>query len=105
MVRGTHGDVGGQIGAYVVERGLANIPLNWMLGHLCHCGVPLPGDWRGRFVETPNAPSTGNWRGLSVVFLSRKRRRAGLDPSEAIHPLAVEMRRSVRRLSQVRVAE
>lgn len=103
--RGTHGDVGGQIGAYVADRGLANIPLNWMLGHLDHCGVPLPRDWRERFIENPDAPSTGNWRGLSVVFLSRKRRRVGLDPSEAIHPLAIEMRRGIRRLSQVRVAE
>jgi uncharacterized protein (DUF2235 family) len=103
--KGTHGDVGGQIGSHVVDRGLANIPLNWMLGRLDQCGVPLPRDWRWRFVENANALSTGNWRGLSVMFLSRKRRRVGLDPSEGIHPLAVEMRRGVRRLSQVRVVD
>lgn len=83
--RGTHGDVGGQVGEFRAARPLANIPLVWMLERLEDCGLRLPTDWRSRFPCDPNAPSVGGWRGWSKLFLSRGRRTMLTDPSESVH--------------------
>lgn len=82
---GTHGDVGGQLGRFEPARPLSNISLVWMLDRLTACGLPLPDDCTARFATDPQAPSMGSWRGWSKLFLSRKARVVGVDPSERIH--------------------
>lgn len=84
--RGTHGDIGGQLGGYEAARPLANIPLVWMLGNLEGCGVPLPEGWRLRFPCDPDAPSVGTWMGIGKLFVLRQARQVGRDPSEQVHP-------------------
>ncbi|RUS60037.1 DUF2235 domain-containing protein [Pseudorhodobacter sp. E13] len=91
--RGAHADVGGQIGNYKKARPLANIPLVWMLERMEACGMQLPKGWQARFPCDPDAPMVGTWRGFGAVFLLRKRRRIGRDPSEHLHPTAL-LRRS-----------
>jgi len=86
--RGTHGDVGGQLGSAVHARGLSNIPLVWMLERLEGCGVTLPAGWAARFACDPEARSVGTWSGWGKIFLSRRRRIIGRDPSESLHPSA-----------------
>jgi uncharacterized protein (DUF2235 family) len=86
--RGTHGDVGGQLNGREEARPLANIPLVWMLEHAENCGLDLPEEWRARFPTDPAAPSAGLRRGWSRVFLARKPRVIGADPSESLHPTA-----------------
>jgi uncharacterized protein (DUF2235 family) len=86
--RGTHGDVGGQLAGFEAARPLANIPLVWMLGKAEDCGLPLPEGWRGRFPCDPDAPSVGSMRGWGKLFVLRRRRLVGADPSESIHPTA-----------------
>lgn len=81
---GTHGDVGGQIDGYEPARPLANLSLVWMLGRLEDCGLPLPEGWADRFPTNVNAPSIGRWRGWSKLFLSRRARVIGRDPSERL---------------------
>ena len=93
--RGTHGDVGGHLGGFEPARKLANIPLVWMLEKVEGCGISLPDGWRDRFEQDPNAPSTGTMRGWGKMFLWRKRRRIGADPSESIHPTALGPRNRV----------
>ncbi|MGJ8623975.1 MAG: DUF2235 domain-containing protein [Yoonia sp.] len=83
--RGNHADVGGQVWQFPAARGLSNIPLVWMLERLEACGVPLPDNWETRFQQDVTAPSIGNWHGWAKVFLKRRRRKVGLDPSERIH--------------------
>ncbi|KMK67967.1 DUF2235 domain-containing protein [Puniceibacterium sp. IMCC21224] len=83
--RGTHGDIGGQLGGFDAARALSNIPLVWMLERLGGCDVPLPDGWRTRFSCDVNAPSVGTWRGVGKLFLTRRTRVVGLDPSERIH--------------------
>ncbi|MEJ6399450.1 DUF2235 domain-containing protein [Yoonia sp. 208BN28-4] len=83
--KGSHGDVGGQLGDYFACRPLANIPLVWMLDRLEMCRVPLPDGWRARFEQDITAPSVGSWRGWSKIFWRRKRRIIGRCRSEAIH--------------------
>ncbi|SMX29023.1 hypothetical protein TRP8649_03153 [Pelagimonas phthalicica] len=83
--RGTHGDVGGMIGSRGDSRPLANIPLVWMIEKLESCGLDLPGNWREGFPCNPNAPSVGTWQGFGKLFLLRRRRRVGQDPSESLH--------------------
>ncbi|QBF31137.1 DUF2235 domain-containing protein [Thalassococcus sp. S3] len=83
--RGTHGDVGGQLCGFEEARPLANIPLVWMLERAELCGLPLPEGWRERFPCDPEAPSVGTWRGWAKIFLLRKRRVVGVDPSEHLH--------------------
>ena len=83
--RGNHGDVGGQVWQHPASRPLSNIPLVWMLGRLEACNVPLPEGWQDRFVQDVTAPSIGNWRGWAKIFLTRRRRRIGIDPSERLH--------------------
>ncbi|MEM8823580.1 MAG: DUF2235 domain-containing protein [Pseudomonadota bacterium] len=92
--RGTHGDIGGQIGGHAKCRPLANVPLVWMLGRLSGVGLDLPDDWRRAFPTDPDAPSVGNWKGFGKIFLARARRKVGEDPSESIHPSATEHRAS-----------
>lgn len=83
--RGNHADVGGQVWQHPASRPLSNIPLVWMLGRLEACNVPLPDGWQDRFVQDVTAPSVGNWRGWAKLFLTRRRRRIGIDPSERLH--------------------
>lgn len=84
--RGAHGDVGGMIGGYLPARPLANIPLVWMLERAADCGLPLPPGWRDRFPCDPQAPMVGTWRAWGKLFLRRRRRVIGRDPSERMHP-------------------
>ncbi len=86
--RGTHGDIGGMLGGYMPARLLSNIPLIWMLEQLEACGVPLPPNWQMRFPVDPDALSVGTWRSWGKLFLLRKKRIVGRDPTEEIHPTA-----------------
>ncbi len=86
--RGCHGDVGGQLGGFLPARPLANIPLVWMLEKAEGCDLPLPEGWRGRFPQDADAPSVGTFRGWGALFVARRKRAVGLDPSEALHPTA-----------------
>lgn len=83
--RGSHGDVGGQLGGFEAARPLSNVSLVWMLERAENCGLPLPRDWRMRFSVDPTAPSVGTWRGWGKIFLMRGNRRVGLDSSERLH--------------------
>ena len=83
--RGTHGDVGGQLGGVEAARPLANLPLIWMLEKAEWCGLGLPAGWRTRFRADPEAPSVGTWHGWGKAFLLRARREIGRDPSERVH--------------------
>lgn len=87
--RGAHSDIGGQLGRFEAARPLSNIPLAWMLEKAETCGLEFPTAWQERFPQDPEAPSLGTWRGLTGMFLSRRRRIKGRDPSERIHPTAV----------------
>ncbi len=86
--RGAHGDVGGHILSWTRARPLSNIPLAWMLEKAEACGMSLPDGWRGRFQLDASAPPSGTYSGWGVLFLLRKKRRVGADPSEYIHPSA-----------------
>ncbi len=88
--RGAHGDIGGQLGDVESARPLANIPLVWMLEQAESCGLPLPEGWQHRFETDPDAPSVGTWSSWGKMFLIRKRRVVGRDPSESIHETARE---------------
>ena len=83
--RGSHGDIGGQVGEQRNARPLANVPLVWILSKLEACNLPLPLDWKDRFPQDANAPSVGTWSGWSKIFWSRRRRIVGRDPSETLH--------------------
>jgi len=83
--RGNHADIGGQVWEHPQARPLANIPLVWMLERLADCEVPLPTGWYDRFPQDVNAPSIGSWRGWAKIFLARKARVVGNDPSERMH--------------------
>ncbi|MBU3000134.1 DUF2235 domain-containing protein [Roseovarius nubinhibens] len=84
--RGTHGDVGGHLGNFHEARPLSNIPLVWMLEKAEACGLALPGEWHKRFACDPEAPSVGRWRGWGKLFVIRRERVVGADPSEHLHP-------------------
>ena len=86
--RGRHGDLGGHLMGKAEARPLANVPLVWMLARLEALGLDLPDAWHARFPQDADAPSAGNWRGFGLLFLSRRRRRVGLDDSEWLHPSA-----------------
>ncbi|SDZ32184.1 Uncharacterized protein, PA2063/DUF2235 family [Jannaschia faecimaris] len=88
--RGTHGDVGGHLNGHDPARPLSNVPLVWLLSRLEDVGLDLPEGWRDRFPQDSTAPSVGNWRGFGPVFLSRRRRVFGEDPSEWLHPTATD---------------
>ncbi|QFT98928.1 hypothetical protein FIU85_16560 [Roseovarius sp. THAF8] len=83
--RGTHGDVGGQLDGFEAARPLSNIPLVWMLERAEAHGLSLPEGWRARYPTDPDAPSIGKWRGWGKIFLFRKARVVGRDPSERLH--------------------
>lgn len=83
--RGSHADIGGQLGGYEAARPLANLSLVWMLTQAEAKGLPLPKGWPARFFTDPLAPSIGTWRGWGKIFLWRRRRRVGQDPSERLH--------------------
>ncbi len=91
---GGHGDVGGQLTGSYASRPFSNIPLTWMLGKLDACGLPLPADWRARFPTDIDAPRVGAWRGWGRLFLARRNRVVGADPSESLHPSALGAARS-----------
>jgi uncharacterized protein (DUF2235 family) len=94
--RGTHADVGGQLGGRETARPLANIPLVWMLCRLEGCGLPLAPGWRAGLPCDASAPSSGAWRGWGKLFALRRRRAVGLDPSERLHASAQGHRRAGR---------
>jgi uncharacterized protein (DUF2235 family) len=83
--RGTHGDIGGQLDGRHETRPLSNIPLVWILEQAQDAGLPLPEGWQERFVQDANAPSTGTWTGWSKLFVTRRKRVVGQDPSERLH--------------------
>ncbi|WP_121632197.1 DUF2235 domain-containing protein [Tropicibacter alexandrii] len=91
--KGTHGDVGGQLGGQEDARPLANIPLVWMLDRLEERGIALPEGWRDRFPQDVNAPSIGLWQGVSKLFVLRAPRVIGADPSERMHETIAEAER------------
>ena len=86
-LRGSHADIGGQVGGFPASRPLANISLVWMLSRAEDCGLPLPPLWRNRFFRDSDAPSVGTWQGWSKFFLRRKRRTIGADRSEQVYDL------------------
>ena len=86
--RGTHGDVGGQIGGFEAARPLANIPFVWMMEQAEACGLPLPQGWQEQFPSDANAPSAGLWRGNGKWFWLRRPRVVGSTQSEHVHATA-----------------
>lgn len=91
--RGSHADVGGQIGIFDAARPLSNIPLLWMLERAEAAGLALPEGWRGRFPCDPNVPVVGSFRGWGKAFLSRRGRVVGTDVSEFVHESVPARRR------------
>ena len=85
--RGSHADIGGQVGGFSASRPLSNISLVWLLGRAEDCGLPLPPLWKNRFLRDSDAPSVGTWQGWSKFFLRRKRRIIGVDHSEQVYDL------------------
>ncbi|MEX0283007.1 MAG: DUF2235 domain-containing protein [Paracoccaceae bacterium] len=88
--KGSHGDVGGQLGTFEAARPLSNLSLVWMLEKAEGLGLPLPDNWRARIFTDPAAPSTGTWRGWAKIFFMRRKRRIGRYSSERLHPTAVD---------------
>lgn len=86
--RGSHPDLGGHLRGVEASRPLANVPLTWMLERMASVGMALPRGWRDRFPADATAPSVGTWRGWGPLFLARRRRVVGADPSESVHPSA-----------------
>ena len=84
--RGTHGDVGGQLGGRHFARPLSNIALVWMLERAEAAQLPLPSGWQDRFEQDATAPSIGTWAGWGGLFVTRRKRVVGRDPSEQLHP-------------------
>jgi uncharacterized protein (DUF2235 family) len=83
--RGSHGDVGGQLGGREYARPLSNVPLVWMLERAEAAGLPLPDGWALRFDCDAGPPSIGTWAGWGKLFITRRRRVVGVDPSERLH--------------------
>ncbi len=86
--RGAHADVGGHVGHFQASRPLANIPLVWMIERAEAAGLTAPGGWRERFVCDATAPMVGTARGWGALFLLRRARVVGRDPSERLHSSA-----------------
>ncbi len=91
---GAHSDVGGQLGGYEPARPLANIPLVWLLSRMEDCGLPLPDGWAARFPQDATAPAVGTWRGHGRIFMTRRKRVVGADPSERLHESVAERERA-----------
>jgi uncharacterized protein (DUF2235 family) len=87
--RGVHGDIGGHVGPLAESRPLSNIPLVWMLEEIEKAGLRLPDNWKARFPTNVDAPSVGSFSGLGWLFLYRRNRKVGRDPSEHIHASAI----------------
>jgi uncharacterized protein (DUF2235 family) len=83
--RGSHGDIGGQLGGDNGPRPLSNIPLVWMLENISACGVALPDEWQNRFPQDVTAPSLGTLKGWGKLLISRRKRTIGRDKSEQVH--------------------
>ncbi len=103
--RGTHGDVGGQLGGFEPARPLANISLVWMLEQAERCGMPLPPGWATRIYTDPDAPSVGTWRGWGKIFWLRRRRVVGRDRSERLHETVRPEDRARAGLGEMRVTQ
>lgn len=88
--RGCHADIGGHLNGFEAARPLANIPLVWMLEKAAGCGIELPKDWRDRFECEVQAPSIGSFRGWGKMFVLRRQRNIGADPSEHLHGSVTE---------------
>ncbi|MEM1232482.1 MAG: DUF2235 domain-containing protein [Pseudomonadota bacterium] len=86
--RGTHADVGGQLGGRQASRPLSNIPFVWLIERVERAGIPLPEGWQEAYPRDARAPSIGPWAGWSKAFWNRWPRAVGRDPSESIHPSA-----------------
>ncbi|WP_376874936.1 DUF2235 domain-containing protein [Albirhodobacter sp. R86504] len=91
--RGSHGDIGGQLGDNDAARPLANIPLVWMLERMSRRGFALPAGWRALFPTDRDAPSLGTWRAWGKMFWLRAPRMVGNDPTEKLHETALGGRR------------
>ncbi|WP_209424563.1 DUF2235 domain-containing protein [Pararhodobacter sp. SW119] len=89
--RGAHSDIGGKMEGLTAPLPLAHIPLVWMLRRAGGEGLPLPDGWRGRFPCDPRAPMRGNLHGWARLFLNRRARVVGADPSERVHPTALRL--------------
>lgn len=83
-MRGTHGDVGGQLGGAFEARALSNAALKLLLLTAEEAGLPLGCHWKLRVRSFYDAPSIGQWSGIAKVFLWRKARPIGRDPSEVM---------------------
>ncbi len=83
--RGAHADIGGHLGAFQEARPLSNLPLVWMLGRAEAAGLRLPPRWTARFPGDARVPMVGTWRGAGAIFLLRRKRPVGRDPSERLH--------------------
>ena len=88
--RGSHGDVGGQLGGRHYARPLSNVPLVWMLEQAEAAGLPLPQGWAKRYEQDVTAPSIGTWAGWGALFITRRKRVCGVDVSERLHTSIVE---------------
>lgn len=84
--RGSHGVVGGQVGDDAGARMVSNVPLVWMLEQMAARGLTLPPHWQGRFAQDADAISPWGYRGTGRLFIARKGRVVGADPSEWLHP-------------------
>jgi uncharacterized protein (DUF2235 family) len=84
--RGAHADIGGHLGSFQAARPLSNLPLVWMLGCAEASGLRLPHGWTARYPCDIRAPMVGTWRGAGAIFLLRRKRIVGRDPSERLHP-------------------
>ncbi|MEM1236649.1 MAG: DUF2235 domain-containing protein [Pseudomonadota bacterium] len=98
--RGTHGDVGGQLGGRHASRPLSNIPFVWLMEKLELSGIHLPRGWQDEYPRDAEAPSIGHWAGWSKFFWNRWPRRVGSDASEVVHPSAAEASRGARKLAE-----
>ena len=91
--KGTHTDVGGQVGPETTHRPLSNIPLVWILDRLQACGLPLPSGWQERFPQDVTAPSVGAWHGWAKLFWVRRARVVGACRSERLHETVADRSR------------
>ncbi|MCX7566502.1 DUF2235 domain-containing protein [Sulfitobacter sp. F26169L] len=103
--RGTHGDIGGQLGGRNAARPLSNIPLVWMLEKAQAAGLPLPEGWQNRFVQDASAPSIGTFAGWGKVFILRRKRVVGADPSEKLHETLTQRSEGVQKPRAMETAQ
>ncbi len=92
---GGHSDIGGHVEKLRSARSLSNIPLIWMLEKAEMCGLPLPTDWRGRFIADPAGEMLDPYAGLAKLFLSRTPRKACDTSVDALHISVEERQRAL----------